>query len=144
MRDAQRGDDNAAIEWARICEQMRKSLVRGLHAFGFENGHRSRTGKRLDQGLCGLLVLRVGAQTGRIGRGVLDLLRQWSDEDRTFDRYDFTDLVQAKLGFATGNKLGDITALLELCLWPDLVGDAKAFEQFIDIDPARAAARGSI
>ena len=49
---------------------------------------------------------------------------------------DFADLVHAKLGFAAHDEIRDIAAVLEPGLWPDLIGDAKALKQFIDIGRA--------
>ena len=48
--------------------------------------------------------------------------------------------MQAEFGFAADDQIGDMAALLELRLRPDLVGDAELLEQLVDIDAARAAA----
>ena len=73
LRNAQRGDDDAAVERLSLQRQNVISLGRRLHAFGFQHRGGRRPRKRLDQRFGGSLVLRRRAQARRIGRGVLDL-----------------------------------------------------------------------
>jgi hypothetical protein len=54
---------------------------------------------------------------------VLDLGRQGSDQGIALHRLDLADLVNAKLGFATDDKVGEITTLLELGLWLHRIGE---------------------
>ena len=59
LSDAQRGNDYAPIKRPRVCCQIQnaQSLIRWIHAFGFQHRGRLRSGKHLDQGLRCLLVL---------------------------------------------------------------------------------------
>src|SRR5262245_66649431 len=113
--------------------KIAQSLFRWIHAFGFQHRGSFRSGKYPDQRLRRLLVLRGRAQAGGIGGGVLDFFRQGPHEHDTLDGDDFTDLVHADLCLATDDQIGHVTAFLELRLGPDLVRDAKALEQLVEI-----------
>ena len=89
----------------------------------------------------GFGLLGGGAQTHRIGRVVLDVLRQRPDQGDAGLADDLAVLVDADLGLTGLDQVGDVAALLQLGLRLDLVGDAELVEQVRNVDAARAAAR---
>ena len=142
LRDAERGDDDAAIERARICNQMRDRLqFAGSMPLALNTRAAAGPENVLISACAASLFWVCSAEAGGISRGVLDFLRQRPDQHSAFDRHDLADLMHAKFGFAADDEVGDMAAFLELRLWPDLIGDAEALKQFVDIDAARAAAR---
>src|SRR5476651_1011746 len=64
-----------------------ESLLRWLHALGLEHGGDVRAREIFDQLLDRVLVFRRRAQARRISGGVLDLLRQRTDQGRALHRH---------------------------------------------------------
>src|SRR6202521_1625115 len=113
----------------------------GLHAFLLDHRRGRRTREKLYQRLGGFVVLGRSADAGRIDRVVLDLGRQRPDQRRALHRHDLADLVNAELGLALGNMLGDRATRNELGLRLHLGRKAEPLEHARNIDAARAAAR---
>jgi len=107
-----------------------------IHALGLEHRGSGGTRERFDQGNRPIFVLRRCAHAPGIDSGVLDFLRQRTDQGHAFRRHDLADLVDAEFGFAAANEVGHVAALLELCLRPDLIGNAQLLQQIVDIDAA--------
>src|ERR1700730_12656140 len=95
---------------------MGHSRSRRVHSFRLEHLGGGRPRQRLDQGLGGVAVLGIGAVAGGIDGVVLDLRRQRTDQRDPFDRQDLADLVDAELGLAVGDVLGDRPALDQFSL----------------------------
>src|SRR5664280_3332572 len=93
-----------------------ESLFRRLHALGFEYGGGVRAREIFDQLLRRVLVFRRRAQARRVSGGVLDFLRQRPNQGGALHRHDLADLVDAELGLAADDEIGDMAALLELGL----------------------------
>src|SRR5262249_17982166 len=70
---------------------------RRLHALRFEHLGGSRARQGLEQGLGGVALLGLGAESGGIDGVVLNLRRQRTHERDAFHRQDFADLVNAEL-----------------------------------------------
>src|SRR5207248_7208195 len=115
----------------------RRSRCRAFHALRLEYGRGHRSGERLDQSLGGCNIARAGAEASRIGRVVLDLGRQRSDQGDALHWQDLADLVDAELGLAADDEVGDRAALLELGLWLHRTGDSELLEQAREINAAR-------
>src|SRR5262249_14507504 len=76
-----------------------------LPALRFEHLGGGGAGERLEQGLGGVALLALGAESGGIDGVVLNLRRQWTHERDAFHRQDFADLVNAELRLALGHVL---------------------------------------
>src|SRR5262245_3953692 len=104
---------------------MPSGRSRRLHALRLEHLGGGRAGERLEQGLGGVALLGLGAESGRVDGVVLDLRRQRTHERNAFHRQDFADLVNTELRLALGHVLRHRAARAQFGLGLHLGGNAE-------------------